>query len=52
MTEKTKKYLAVGSGAIICVALIAAIALQFGKSSSGEDKKVYLCPIVESKSVF
>jgi len=38
MTEKTKKYLAVGSGAIICVALIAAIALQFGKSSSGEDK--------------
>ena len=36
MTEKTKKYLAVGSGAIICVALIAAIALQFGKSSSGE----------------
>ena len=31
MTEKTKKYLAVGSGAIICVALIAAIALQFGK---------------------
>lgn len=30
MTEKTKKYLAVGSGAIICVALIAAIALQFG----------------------
>ena len=40
MTEKTKKYLAVGSGAIICVALIAAIALQFGKSSSGEDKTV------------
>lgn len=38
MTEKTKKYLAVGSGAIICVALIAAITLQFGKSSSGEDK--------------
>lgn len=38
MTEKTKKYLAVGSGAIICVALIAAIALQFGKASSGEDK--------------
>ena len=25
MTEKTKKYLAVGSGTIICVALIAAI---------------------------
>lgn len=38
MTEKTKKYLAVGSGTIICVALIAAIALQFGKSPSGEDK--------------
>lgn len=40
MTEKTKKYLVVGSGAIICVALIAAIGLQFGKSSSGEDKTV------------
>lgn len=44
MTEKTKKYLAVGSGAIICVALIAAIALQFGKSSSGEDKTVGKVP--------
>lgn len=40
MTEKTKKYLAVGSGAIICVALVATIALQFGKASSGEDKMV------------
>ena len=40
MTEKTKKYLAVGLGAIICVALIFAIVLQFGKSSSGEDKMV------------
>lgn len=40
MTEKTKKYLVVGSGATICVALIAAIGLQFGKSSSGEDKTV------------
>lgn len=38
MKEKTKKYLAVGTGAILCVTLIAAIALQFGKSSSGEDK--------------
>lgn len=38
MTEKTKKYLAIGSGAVICVGLIAAISLQFGKAPTGEDK--------------
>lgn len=38
MTEKTKKYLAVGAGTIICISLIAAIGLQFGNSSLEEDK--------------
>lgn len=37
MTEKTKKYLAIGGGAVICIALIAAISLQFGKAPAGED---------------
>ena len=37
MTEKTKKYLAVGGGAVICIALIAAIGLQFGKAPAGKD---------------
>lgn len=37
MTEKTKKYLAIGGGAVICIALIAAISLQFGKAPTGED---------------
>lgn len=37
MTEKTKKYLAVGGGAVICIGLIAAISLQFGKAPVGED---------------
>lgn len=37
MTEKTKKYLAVGGGAVVCIGLIAAISLQFGKAPAGED---------------
>lgn len=37
LTEKTKRYLAVGGGSMICIALIAVISLQFGKNSSGED---------------
>ena len=37
MTEKAKKYLAVGGGAVICIGLIAAISLQFGKAPAGED---------------
>ena len=37
LTEKTKRYLAVGGGSMICIALIAVISLQFGKTSSGED---------------
>ena len=37
MTEKTKKHLAIGGGAVICIALIAAIGLQFGKAPTGED---------------
>lgn len=37
MTEKTKKYLAIGGGAVICIALIAAINLQYGKAPTGED---------------
>lgn len=37
MTEKTKRNLAIGGGAVICIALIAAIGLQFGKAPAGED---------------
>lgn len=37
-TEKKKRYLAVGGGAVICVLLLAAIGLQFSKKPSGEDK--------------
>lgn len=36
MTERTKKYLAVGAGAVVCIVLIAAISLQFGKAPSLE----------------
>lgn len=36
MTEKAKKYLAIGGGAIICAGLVAAISLQFGKIPAGE----------------
>lgn len=32
MTEKTKKYLAIGSGAVICAGLLMAISLRFGKA--------------------
>ena len=37
LSEKTKRYLAIGGGAVICIGLIAAISLQFGKASTGED---------------
>lgn len=39
MTEKMKKYLAIGGGAVICAGLIVAIGLQFGKAPAGEDKQ-------------
>lgn len=35
LTEKTKKYFTIGSGVVICVGLIAAISLQFGKAPTG-----------------
>lgn len=38
MTEKTKKYLAISGGAVICAGLIVAIGLQLGKAPVGEDK--------------
>ena len=38
LTEKMKRNLAIGGGAVICVGLIAAISLQFGKAPAGEDK--------------
>lgn len=38
MTEKTKKYLTIGSGVVICAGLIVAISLQFGKAPVGGDK--------------
>ena len=37
LTEKTKRYLAIGGGAVICIGLIAAISLQFGNAPAGED---------------
>lgn len=37
LSEKTKKYLAISGGAVICVGLIAAISLQFNKTPAGED---------------
>ena len=37
-TEKKKRYLAVGGGAVICVLLLAAIGLQSSKKPAGEDK--------------
>ena len=36
LTEKTKRYLAIGGGAAICIGLVAAISLQFGKMPTGE----------------
>nr|WP_308625359.1 DUF6550 family protein [uncultured Eisenbergiella sp.] len=38
LTEKTKKYLVLGGGAVLCVGLLIAISLQFGKAPAGEDK--------------
>lgn len=37
LTEKTKRYLAVGGGVLVCAALVAAISLQFQKAPAGED---------------
>lgn len=37
LSEKTKRYLAIGGGVLACVALVAAISLQFQKTPSGED---------------
>ena len=37
LTDKTKRYLAIGGGAVICIGLLAAISLQFGKIPTGED---------------
>lgn len=37
LSEKTKRYLAIGGGVLACVALVAAISLQFQKAPSGED---------------
>lgn len=37
LSEKTKKYLAISGGAVICVGLIVAISLQFNKTPVGED---------------
>lgn len=37
LTEKMKRNLAIGGGAVICIGLIAAISLQFGKAPAGED---------------
>ncbi|CAK7052032.1 MAG: hypothetical protein BACD_02530 [Bacteroides rodentium] len=38
LSEKTKKYLAVSGGAVICIGLIAAISLQFAKAPAGKDQ--------------
>lgn len=38
MTEKKKRYLAVGGGIILCAGIIAAIGLQFAKPPTGEDR--------------
>lgn len=38
LSEKTKKYLAISGGAVICIGLIAAISLQFNKAPAGEDQ--------------
>lgn len=36
LKEKAKRYLAVGGGTVACIALIAAISLQFKKEPAGE----------------
>ncbi len=38
MTEKTKRYLAVGGGIVICAGLLAAIGLQFATPPAGKDE--------------
>ena len=38
ITEKAKKYLAIGGGAVICIGLIVAISIQLGKSPTEKDK--------------
>lgn len=38
MTEKTKQYLAIGAGGVVCVGLLAAIGLQLGKPPAKQDK--------------
>ena len=37
LTEKTKRYLAVGGGVLLCIGLIAAIGLRFGSGPVTED---------------
>lgn len=37
LTEKAKRYLAVGGGTVVCIALVATISLQFKKAPMGED---------------
>lgn len=37
LSEKTKKYLAISGGVVVCIGLITAISLQFGKAPAGED---------------
>lgn len=37
LTEKTKKYLAIGGGAVACIGLLAAISLQFAKAPAEAD---------------
>lgn len=37
LTEKTKRYLAIGGGALVCIGLIAAIGLRFGREPAAED---------------
>ena len=37
LSEKTKRYLAISGGVVICIGLITAISLQFGKVPAGED---------------
>ena len=37
LTEKTKKYLAIGGGAVICIALVAAIGMRFAKTPAQDD---------------
>lgn len=38
LSEKTKRYLAISGGVVICIGLITAISLQFGKAPAVEDQ--------------